>query len=125
MRQAHEYHFSFSVGSSSGHFSLMPFVFFGVGAGLFANGFWNYRKLRVIEDTPRMAIRSVPMGLVHVRGKAGGEFLLTSPVTRTPRASASGSWNARGRRLTQRTRSPGMAVIASPSTVWWQSESMK
>lgn len=84
MWQAHEYHISFSVGSSSGHSSLLPFLAFGVGAGLFANGFWNFRKLRLLQDTPRVAARSVSMGLVHVRGKAGGQFLLTSPVTSTP-----------------------------------------
>ena len=107
MWQAHEYHFSFSVGSSSGHFSLMPFVFFGVGAGLFANGFWNYRKLRVIEDTPRIAIRSVPMGLVHVRGKAGGEFLLTSPVTRTPCYY----YQVRLERWEEQGKHPGWAIV--------------
>lgn len=84
MWQAHEYHFSFSTGSSGGPSYFVPLVAFGVGVGLFANGFWNYRKLRIIEDTPRISIRSIPMGLVHVHGKVTGSFLLTSPVTRTP-----------------------------------------
>jgi hypothetical protein len=84
MWQAHEYHFSFSVGSSNGPSYFVPLVGFGVGLGLFANGFWNYRKLRVIEDTPRIPVRSISMGLVHVHGKVTGRSLLASPVTRTP-----------------------------------------
>jgi hypothetical protein len=75
------YHGSFSSG---GHSYLVPLLGFGAGLGLFANGFWNYRKVRVIEDTPRIPVRSIAMGLVHVHGKVTGPFLLTSPVTRTP-----------------------------------------
>ena len=85
MWQAREYHyhgqFSFSIG---GHSYLVPLAGFGAGLALFANGFWNYRKLRVIEDTPRINIRGIPMGLVRVHGKVIGSFLLTSPVTHTP-----------------------------------------
>jgi hypothetical protein len=84
MLQAHEYHFSLSIGSSGGHSYLVPLLGFGAGLGLFTNGFWNYRKLRVIEDTLRIPIRSIPMGLVHVHGKVTGSFLLASPVTGTP-----------------------------------------
>jgi hypothetical protein len=84
MWQAHEFHFSFSAGSSGGHSYFVPLLGFGAGLGLFANGFWNYRKLRVIADTPRIPARSIAMGLVRVHGKVTGSFLLTSPVTRTP-----------------------------------------
>jgi tetratricopeptide (TPR) repeat protein len=61
-----------------------PLVLLGIG--LFAYGFWNYRKLRVIGNAPRFAVRSIPMGLVHVHGKVTGRYsgLLTSPLTRTP-----------------------------------------
>ena len=84
MWQAHEYHFSLSIGSSGGHSYFVPLLGLGVGLGLFANGFWNYRKLRVIEDTPRIPVRSIPMGLVHVHGKVTGNFLLASPVAHIP-----------------------------------------
>jgi len=84
MWQAHEYHFSFSTGSSGGHSYFVPLVGFGAGLGLFINGFWNYRKLRVIEDTPRIPVRSIPMGLVRVHGKVTGSFLLASPVAHIP-----------------------------------------
>jgi hypothetical protein len=88
MWQTKEYHYhgqiSFGTGSSGGHSYLFPLLGFGAGAALFAYGFWNYRKLRVIEDTPRIHVRAIPMGLVRVRGKVTGSFLLTSPVTRVP-----------------------------------------
>jgi len=50
----------------------------------FFKGFRLYRELRVVEDTPAMPIRSIPMGLVRVRGKATGEQRVTSPITGTP-----------------------------------------
>jgi hypothetical protein len=88
MWQTKEYHYhgqiSFGTGSSGGHSYFFPLLGFGAGAALFANGFWNYRKLRIIEDTPRVHIRSIPMGLVHVHGKVTGTSLLTSPVARIP-----------------------------------------
>ena len=58
----------------------------GFGAGLFwfFKGFRVYREFRVVEDTPEMPIRSIPMGLVHVHGKAAGEQRVTSPITGTP-----------------------------------------
>jgi len=85
MLQTREYHFYFSFGFGSGHHSyLIPLVGLGAGWGVVANGSWNYRKLRLIENTPRIAVRAVPMGLVHVHGKATGRNLLSSPVTGTP-----------------------------------------
>lgn len=59
---------------------------FGILAGgfLFFWGFWTYRKYRVLADTPELPIRSVAMGLVEIHGKASGEKLFTSPVTRVP-----------------------------------------
>ncbi|MGH9431542.1 MAG: GIDE domain-containing protein [Terriglobia bacterium] len=58
----------------------------GLGAGLvtFFRGFKVYREYRVVDDTPLIPIRSMPMGLVNIQGKASGEERLTSPVTRTP-----------------------------------------
>jgi hypothetical protein len=57
---------------------------FAAGAGLFTffNGFRAYRKYRVVDDTPLSTIRSVPMGLVRVRGKASGDNTIWSPLTR-------------------------------------------
>jgi hypothetical protein len=51
---------------------------------LFIKGFRVFRKLRVVEDTPEIPIRSIPMGFVRVRGKATGEQRVTSPITGTP-----------------------------------------
>jgi hypothetical protein len=58
----------------------------GTGAGvfLFFRGFRKFREYKIVEDTPRMPIRSVPMGLVHVRGKAQSDTLISSPITHTP-----------------------------------------
>jgi hypothetical protein len=58
----------------------------GMGAGvfLFYKGFKRFREYKVVADTPRIPIRSMPMGLVHVRGKARGDQLVRSPLTGTP-----------------------------------------
>jgi hypothetical protein len=57
----------------------------GVAAGLwtFFKGFRVMREYKVIEDTPRIPIRSVPMGFVHIRGQAQSEKVLSSPISRT------------------------------------------
>jgi hypothetical protein len=57
---------------------------FGAGLYLFFKGFRVFREYRVLADTPEMPIRSIPMGLVEIHGKARGEKLATSPVTKTP-----------------------------------------
>jgi predicted nucleic acid-binding Zn ribbon protein len=64
--------------------SLFFLLFFLVGGFLFVLGFRKYRQYRLLEDTPRAPVRSIPMGLVHLHGKSTGEQLLTSPLTRTP-----------------------------------------
>jgi len=58
----------------------------GIGAGLlvFYRGFRQFREYKLVSDTPRINIRSVPMGFVHVRGKAEPSTILTSPVSKTP-----------------------------------------
>jgi hypothetical protein len=81
-REQH-FHFEFSFASSSRHSYLLPLAIFGGRGALFASGFRTYRRLRIIENTPRIAVRAVPTGLVHVRGKVTGRYLLTSPVTGT------------------------------------------
>ena len=64
---------------------LRVFSFLSLVAGfLFWLGFRKYREYRLLEDTPRAPVRSIPMGLVHLNGKSTGEPILTSPLTRTP-----------------------------------------
>jgi len=57
---------------------------FGFGIYWFFKGFRVYREYRVIEDTPEMPIRSIPMGLVEVHGHTEGDPQVSSPVTATP-----------------------------------------
>ena len=72
------------TGSGRGRLELWLAVGFGFGLYSFFKGFRVYREYRVIEDTPEMPIRSIPMGLVQVRGKTTGEPSLTSPLSQTP-----------------------------------------
>jgi hypothetical protein len=62
------------------------FCIAGIGAGIywFFKGLRGYRHYRFLADTPEVPIRSMPMGLVRIHGKARGEKSLLSPVTRTP-----------------------------------------
>jgi hypothetical protein len=57
---------------------------FAGGIYIFFKGFREFRKYRVIADTPEIPIRSVPMGFVEVHGKAQGEQPIPSPVSHTP-----------------------------------------
>ena len=57
---------------------------FGFGLYRFFKGFRDFREYRLIADTPVIPIRSVPMGLVQIRGQAKGDQQVSSPVTRTP-----------------------------------------
>ena len=66
-----------AMASSSGNPTLAIIFFFAVGAILFFLGFRTYREYRVLIDTPFMPIRSIAMGLTHVRGKATGDDQLT------------------------------------------------
>lgn len=61
-------------------------VFFGFFFFLFTffKGFRVYRRYRLVADVPQIPIRSVPMGLVKIRGKAKGDQIIKSPVSRTP-----------------------------------------
>jgi hypothetical protein len=69
---------------SSGDDCVVLTVGFGAGLFLFGKGFCVFREYRVLADTPEIPIRSMAMGLVEIHGKAKGEELLTSPVTRSP-----------------------------------------
>lgn len=61
-------------------------LFIGTIGGIwtFFKGFRVFREYKVVEDTPRISIRSVAMGLVHIRGRAEVEPLIPSPVSHTP-----------------------------------------
>jgi hypothetical protein len=59
-------------------------VGFGAGLFFFFKGFRVYREYRVLLDTPEIPIRSIPMGLVEIHGKARAEQTVSSPITRTP-----------------------------------------
>jgi len=67
--------------SSDDNFYGGIFVGFFLGVITFFRGFRAYRRYRLIADVPQIPIRSVPMGLVKVRGKAGGEQVINSPVS--------------------------------------------
>jgi len=56
----------------------------GAGVWMFFKGFRKFREYEVVADTPRIPIRSVPMGFVHVRGKAEPQQLIQSPISHTP-----------------------------------------
>ncbi|HUY14284.1 MAG TPA: hypothetical protein VMX16_11750 [Terriglobia bacterium] len=70
--------------SGNNHPYLFSAIFFFLGVFLFAYGFQTYRKYRLLEDTPEIPVRSVAMGLVHVRGKTTGDDRLASPLTGVP-----------------------------------------
>lgn len=63
---------------------LVFFIAFLIGALLFFLGFRTYREYRVLAETPETPVRSIPMGLVRVRGTATGDDRLTSPLTGVP-----------------------------------------
>jgi E3 Ubiquitin ligase len=58
----------------------------GIVGGLwsFFKGFRILREYKVLEDTPRIPVRSIAMGFVHIRGQAESENTLASPVSHTP-----------------------------------------
>ena len=73
-----------SSSTDEGKFYLAITVGFFFGLVTFFKGFRAYRRYRLICDVPQIPIRSVPMGLVKVRGKATGAQVISSPVSRTP-----------------------------------------
>lgn len=72
--------------SDDGKLILYATLGFGAGIFWFFKGFKIYREYRVLADTPEIPIRSMPMGLVEIHGKAqlAGEKLVNSPVTAMP-----------------------------------------
>ena len=72
------------MANNDGQLLLASIIGFGGGIYSFLKGFREYRKYRLVADTPEIHIRSIPMGLVKVRGEARAEETLLSPVTHTP-----------------------------------------
>jgi hypothetical protein len=70
--------------SSDGDSVLYPTIGFGAGIYLFIKGFREFRRYRLMADTPVIPIRSMAMGLVEIYGTARGEQLVLSPVSHTP-----------------------------------------
>ncbi len=70
----------------SSHSDPTGALFLGIVVGLwsFFKGFRVFREYKIVEDTPRMNIRSIAMGLVHIRGKAAVDNPVSSPVSHTP-----------------------------------------
>ncbi len=64
------------------HPYLGAFIMILIGAFVFYAAFKQYRQYRILADAPKARVRSMPMGLVHLHGKATGEPL-TSPLTGT------------------------------------------
>lgn len=60
------------MANNDGQLLLASIIGFGGGIYTFLKGFGEYRKYRLVADTPAIHIRSIPMGLVKVRGEARG-----------------------------------------------------
>jgi tetratricopeptide (TPR) repeat protein len=62
------------------------FALIGLGVGLFyfIKGFLIFREFRVFEDTPKIPIRGIAMGLTHVQGKSEGEQTVPGPISNHP-----------------------------------------
>jgi hypothetical protein len=72
------------MANDDGRLLLACILGFGGGIYTFLKGFREYRKYRLVADTPKIHIRSIPMGLVIVQGEARAEGTLLSPLTHTP-----------------------------------------
>lgn len=70
-----------------GMLDLWEVVGFFTGLAIFFNGFRIYREYRLLADTPEIPIRSIPMGLVHICGKARGVEPVPSPISLTRRVT--------------------------------------
>ena len=63
---------------------ILLFFFFCVGLYTFFWGLKIFRKIEILKDTPTIPIRSLPMGLARIHGKASGDQLVNGPVSKTP-----------------------------------------
>ncbi len=62
---------------------LMAAAFTLIGGFVFVLGFFKWRKLRVIRDTPRSKIRSMAMGVVEIHGSVEADQLIKAPFSKT------------------------------------------
>jgi hypothetical protein len=63
---------------------LILYFFYGGGAQVYLYGFSAYRQFRQLENLPRTTIRSAPMGLVDIEGKAADDAMVAAPLTYLP-----------------------------------------
>ena len=70
-----------ALATGTQHPYLGAFLMIVMGAVSFLVGFKQYREYRILADAPRARVRSIPMGLVHLQGKATSDAPLTSPLT--------------------------------------------
>jgi hypothetical protein len=70
--------------STRGNPTFFIIILLLLGFFLFYQGFRSYREFRIMEDTPIIPIRSIAMGLSHVRGKPTCDDHLISPLTGLP-----------------------------------------
>ena len=59
-----------ALATGTQHPYLGAFIMIVMGAVSFLVGFKQYREYRILADAPRARVRSMPMGLVHLQGKA-------------------------------------------------------
>ncbi len=76
----------YSMSSNESNLEVAAVLGFCAGLYWFFKGFRVYREYRVLADTPEIPIRSIPMGLVEIHGKAktADGKLVNSPVSQTP-----------------------------------------
>lgn len=72
------------ISSSNSDLFELGILLLGLGAYGFYTGFKILRHRRLIENTPRSKIASMPLGLVEVHGKADAIYQLTAPLTQRP-----------------------------------------
>jgi hypothetical protein len=83
-RRSHSVAFCCKIRMSRSDPTGALFLGTAVGVWIFFKGFRVFREFKIVADTPCMPIRSIPMGLVQVRGQAQADQLIPSPITHTP-----------------------------------------
>jgi hypothetical protein len=64
-----------------GMFDVFLLVGFVSGITSFFRGFRSYRKYLLLQGTPAVPIRGIPMGFVRIHGKAAGDRTVESPIS--------------------------------------------
>jgi hypothetical protein len=81
---ARDFSFSSSSSLSGGTGSLGPTAGFLIGVFLFAAGFHYFQRSRLVLDKPFSKVRSAALGLVELKGRAVGPYVMRSPITQQP-----------------------------------------